>query len=1065
MPADLATLYAATTPEARATAAAAWADTLKIADLANLKAIDEFKTQLADKGKNAANARAGALRGAKALLDKFGAAAESACIPMLGAVLEALADKMKPVAVEAAEFNEALLKNLSPHAVMEVMPIVLEERDGKWQSNLGRAMMIGIMAAKYRMQMNRVLTTAIPVVSGLMWDVKAQVKDAAAETMDKMFACCENKDITPSIPDITACILKPEMTNECVHKLAGCVFVSDIDASALAIMCPLLKRGLDESATVTKRNVARIVENMAKLVDDPYEIEPFIPQLLPQITRAKEEVSDPEARNVCQKAYDQLVSTQNQPPVWNKIEGAKVLSTLSGLVPKGSDPAVLAHTSALAHSMLDLKILDGAAWKEALGTHLSLIVPDAAKRDKIIGGFLEVCAKDVKVEEAKEEVDDAEQLCDCQFSLAYGNKVLLNQTVLKLKRGYRYGLCGRNDSGKTSLMRAIANQQVEGFPPPTELRTMFVETDVVGETNDGTGRLLTECSVIEFVAKHAGLQKYGVTEEMAREKLLAVGFAETDAPNADGTLPAASLEKLVGRLSGGWRMKCALTRAMLMKADILLLDEPTNHLDPGNVKWVMDYLCSLSNVTSIMVSHDIKVLDQVCTHVLQIDKLKLKQFKGNLTYVAKHHVPDLMSYFELKATKFTMRFPTPGMLEGITSRGKHIMKMTNISFTYPGAAKAQLNNVTVRVSLSTRAACIGANGAGKSTMIKLLTGELQPDKKGADGKDVGEVWKHPNARVAYVAQHAFHHIENHLEKTPNEYIRWRYEHGSDKEGLEKVTTKLTPEEEAQMKKPIIIEYKTEDGKIKQEKRIFKRFTDGRRQMQKSKEQEYEIVWEGDAGFMSWYPRTKLVAAGFAKVLKHCDERIAAKATQLVRPLTQKFVEGHLDDVGLEAEFATHTRIGALSGGQKVKVVLAAAMWNTPHIVILDEPTNYLDRDSLGAMAEAINKYEGGVVIISHNAQFVDQVCPEVWHLEHHTLNLKGSYDWLESANKEAAKLAEAADSYIDGSGNEVKVEKAKKKASKADLKKIKKAIAEKRKSGMECWTDEEIEAAGFLPEE
>ena len=86
----------------------------------------------------------------------------------------------------------------------------------------------------------------------------------------------------------------------------------------------------------------------------------------------------------------------------------------------------------------------------------------------------------------------------------------------------------------------------------------------------------------------------------------------------------------------------------------------------------------------------------------------------------------------------------------------------------------------------------------------------------------------------------------------------------------------------------------------------------------------------------------------------------------------------------------------------VKVVLAGSMWNTPHIVILDEPTNYLDRDSLGAMAEAINEYEGGVVIISHNAQFVDQVCPEVWHLENHTLNLKGSYDWLESANKEAA---------------------------------------------------------------
>jgi len=1064
---DAKALFSAKTPEDRDASASAFVASIAVSDLASLNDtfVASIKTELADKGKNKADARAGALRGARALVEKFGASAESIVVPLLPLVLEALADKMKPVSVEAEKLQDAIFEKMSPHAVMGVLPMLLEEYEGKWQTNLGRAKGLAAIGANYPIQANRTLTTSIPVISGLMWDTKQQVKDAAADAMNKMTATCSNKDITPSIPDIIACILKPELTNECVHKLAGCVFVQDIDGSALAIMCPLLKRGLDENVTATKRNVARIVENMAKLVDDPYEIEPFVPQLLPQLTRAKEEVSDPEARNVCQKAYDQLVMTQQQPPVWNKIERPKVLATLTGLAGKGADAGVLAHTAALAHSMLDLKILDKAAWQSSLGPHLTLVCADAKKREGIIASFLETCAKDVHIEEEKEVEDDAEQLCDCQFSLAYGNKVLLNQTVLKLKRGYRYGLCGKNDSGKTSLMRAIANQQVEGFPPPTELRTMFVETDVQGETNDGTGRLLAECSVLEFVAKHAGLDKYGVTEEMAREKLLAVGFAETDAPNPDGTLPAASLEKLVGRLSGGWRMKCALTRAMLMKADILLLDEPTNHLDPGNVQWVMDYLTSLTNVTSIMVSHDIKVLDQVCTHVLQIDKLKLKLFKGNLTYVAQNHVPDLMSYFQLKATKFTMRFPTPGMLEGITSKGKHIMKMTNISFTYPGAAKAQLNNVTVRVSLSTRAACIGANGAGKSTMIKLLTGELQPDTKGADGKDVGEVWKHPNARVAYVAQHAFHHIEHHMEKTPNEYIRWRYEHGSDKEGLEKITTKLTPEEEAQMRKPIVIDIKLDDGKIKQEKRVFKRFTDGRRQMQKSKEQEYEIAWEGATEFTSWMPRTKLVAAGFAKVLKHCDERIAAKATQLVRPLTQKFVEGHLDDVGLEAEFATHTRIGALSGGQKVKVVLAACMWNTPHIVILDEPTNYLDRDSLGAMAEAINKYEGGIVIISHNAQFVDQVCPEVWHLENHTLNLKGSYDWLESANKEAAKLEKSADTYIDGLGNEVEVAKAKKKASKAELKKIKKTIAEKRKQGIECYTDEEIEAAGFLPEE
>jgi elongation factor 3 len=246
------------------------------------------------------------------------------------------------------------------------------------------------------------------------------------------------------------------------------------------------------------------------------------------------------------------------------------------------------------------------------------------------------------------------------------------------------------------------------------------------------------------------------------------------------------------------------------------------------------------------------------------------------------------------------------------------MKMTNITFTYDSAPKPQLEKVTVRVSLSTRAACIGANGAGKSTMIKLLTGELEP------GKGSGDVWRHPNCRVAYVAQHAFHHIEKHLEKTPNEYIRWRYEHGSDKEGLEKITAKMSAEEEAALKNPIQIDVKTEDGKMHTLKLVFKRFTDGRRVIGKDKEPSYEIQWQNDT--VSWVPKSKLVQAGFDKLIKQADDRIAALATQLVRPLTQKFVENHLVDVGLEPEFGTHTRMGALSGGQKVKVLWAATMW-------------------------------------------------------------------------------------------------------------------------------------------
>jgi elongation factor 3 len=181
-----------------------------------------------------------------------------------------------------------------------------------------------------------------------------------------------------------------------------------------------------------------------------------------------------------------------------------------------------------------------------------------------------------------------------------------------------------------------------------------------------------------------------------------------------------------------------------------------------------------------------------------------------------------------------------------------------LQFTYPGATKAQLRNVTVRCSLSSRVACLGVNGAGKSTMIKLLTGELKADEGS------GEVWKHPNARVAYVAQHAFHHIESHLDKTPNEYIRWRYEHGKDKEALEKVTMILTPEEEAAIKKPMLVEIELADGTTKKEKRVFDEFTEGRREVRKRL--EYEVRWEGFSE-PSWVPHQQLIDSGFSKILK------------------------------------------------------------------------------------------------------------------------------------------------------------------------------------------------------
>merc|ERR1719424_1786640 len=142
----------------------------------------------------------------------------------------------------------------------------------------------------------------------------------------------------------------------------------------------------------------------------------------------------------------------------------------------------------------------------------------------------------------------------------------------------------------------------------------------------------------------------------------------------------------------------------------------------------------------------------------------------------------------------------------------------------------------------------------------------------------------------------------------------------------------------------------------------------------------------------WVERDTLIAMGFEKLVCREDEKQAAAAGLMSKPLTAPSVEKELKNFGLDAETASHNPINSLSGGQKVKVVLAAAMWMNPHILILDEPTNYLDRDGLGALALGLQEFGGGVVIISHNMEFADKVCTQKWIMEAGRLREEGEIE-------------------------------------------------------------------------
>ena len=127
-------------------------------------------------------------------------------------------------------------------------------------------------------------------------------------------------------------------------------------------------------------------------------------------------------------------------------------------------------------------------------------------------------------------------------------------------------------------------------------------------------------------------------------------------------------------------------------------------------------------------------------------------------------------------------------------------------------------------------------------------------------------------------------------------------------------------------------------------------------------------------------RETLLEHGFSKLIQEFDDHEASREGLGYRLLEPRIITKHFKDIGLEDQQANHTEIGSLSGGQKVKVVLAGAMWNNPHLLVLDEPTNFLDRDSMGALAGAIEEYKGGVVIISHNEEFVKDLVREKWHV-------------------------------------------------------------------------------------
>jgi elongation factor 3 len=524
---------------------------------------------------------------------------------LYAALIEGFADKMPAARNAAVEAVREFAATMNPWATALLLPTLLVQikTAGKWQVKTGALVVLNQLVASAPVQTARLMPDIVPVLAGAIWDTKADVKKAARDSLEKACALVSNKDIERFIPALIKALINPvEEVPNTIQLLSSTTFVSEVDSPTLSLMVPLLSRGLNEKLTATKRKVAVIADNMAKLVDSPITVRPFLPELLPGLIKVESSIGDPEARGIVGKAIATLRQVGEVPegdgtdlPPLKIAEPSQLTSGLSAVyrklgasAPELADATVI-YVSHLAANLVNAKNFDTSEW-ESLAPYLSFVAPSPDPVSVTGEWVVRSASSGDDDDDVADDEEEGEDLCNCQFSLAYGAKILLNTATLRLKRGHRYGLCGKNGTGKSTLMRAITNGQVEGFPSPDEVRTFYVEHDIDGSDAD--------TSVLQFILSD---KRILVNEAEVIETLASVGFSDERQKHA------------IGSLSGGWKMKLALARAMLFKADILLLDEPTNHLDVVNVAWLENYLISLKQCTSIIVSHDSGFLNNTIT--------------------------------------------------------------------------------------------------------------------------------------------------------------------------------------------------------------------------------------------------------------------------------------------------------------------------------------------------------------------------------------------------------------------------------------------------------------------
>eukprot|EP00928_Gymnodinium_smaydae_P028427 TRINITY_DN21688_c0_g1_i1.p1 TRINITY_DN21688_c0_g1~~TRINITY_DN21688_c0_g1_i1.p1 ORF type:complete len:784 (-),score=169.32 TRINITY_DN21688_c0_g1_i1:140-2491(-) len=505
---------------------------------------------------------------------------------------------------------------------------------------------------------------------------------------------------------------------------------------------------------------------------------------------------------------------------------------------------------------------------------------------------------------AQDEQTGAVDLRIDDFSITAGGNMLFQNAKLTLAKGRRYGLLGANGGGKTTLLKHLAAKRL---PVPQHWSVALVEqeaeaseravVDEVLASDTARRRLLAEEERLFKELEAEGADADAAHVEALCQRLTAVG-EELEASGAEGAearvrvilvglgFTASMADGPVNRLSGGWRMRVSLAKALFLQPDLLLLDEPTNHLDLDAVLWLDDYLSSYPK-TLLTVTHDADFLDSVCTDCIHLEESKLRQYRGGYTEFKRAHAQyvrerekEFIKQQEMKAKDKKKLHPD----EVVTKVKDYVVKFNflapdidekdmggisvhDVEFSYSGKKPWLLADLNFRVDHASRIAIVGVNGAGKSTLMSLVSKELEPSN--------GEIQHSRKLKVCRYSQH-FDEISPYLHMSAVEFL-------------------TSPE--------------------------LRRFGAG-----------------------TEHPELAHKCLGQFGLPSHAHRR----------PMKE------------------------LSGGQKSRTCFASITCRRPEILLLDEPTNHLDIESVEALIDALKRYKGGLMLISHDARLIQAAGCDLW---------------------------------------------------------------------------------------